>query len=331
MDYSDDWYQDDIKDDGGWTLELKNPENPCDITIGNWSASSNPLGGTPGQQNSNFDTSSSGTLVQLLNAETIDPFQVQLNFSTALNNTVLNTINYTIDNGVGNPDNILLLNPSTIIMEFNTALSGNVSYNVIVNNINDCTGENGMDTNANSASFQLPEPTVLSAMAQFPSQTIIVTYDMPMDAASAQNVSNYTLDGTVNPSTITVLGPFTVELTFVINLVNGTSYDLEVSDVTNADGTMIDPNPSTVSFVYFEPVEVERYDIIINEFMPDPADRVGLPELEFVELYNRSNKVISLEGYTLQSGSSSSSSLPFIVLQPNDYAIVSKVDDEMEL
>jgi hypothetical protein len=46
--YSDYWYHDDVKKDGGWTLELINPEAPaaCADSV-NWTASNDAAGGTP--------------------------------------------------------------------------------------------------------------------------------------------------------------------------------------------------------------------------------------------------------------------------------------------
>lgn len=52
--YSDDWYGDVLKNDGGWSLENINPDHPCSGKD-QWKASKSPKGGTPGTDNSYYE------------------------------------------------------------------------------------------------------------------------------------------------------------------------------------------------------------------------------------------------------------------------------------
>ena len=68
------------------------------------------------------------------------------------------------------------------------------------------------------------------------------------------------------------------------------------------------------------------YDIVINEIFPDPNPAVGLPEKEFVELYNNSTKILELTGYAFSDGGT-----PVVlsekVLLPGGYLILCDEDD----
>jgi Lamin Tail Domain len=67
--------------------------------------------------------------------------------------------------------------------------------------------------------------------------------------------------------------------------------------------------------------KIEPYDILISEFMPDPSPRVGLPESEYIELYNRTSKTFDLKGCKLVNGSVSTE-LPHFVLKSKQVVII---------
>ena len=67
----------------------------------------------------------------------------------------------------------------------------------------------------------------------------------------------------------------------------------------------------------------EPFEILINEIMADPTPSIGLPEAEFIELYNHSDKVFDLKDYQLHIGSRKSR-LPHVIIEPRAYYILCK-------
>jgi len=66
---------------------------------------------------------------------------------------------------------------------------------------------------------------------------------------------------------------------------------------------------------------VARYDILISEIMADPTPAIGLPEVEYVELFNRTENQQELVGWKLQIGNTEKS-LPTIRLDSGGYAVI---------
>jgi lamin tail-like protein len=109
----------------------------------------------------------------------------------------------------------------------------------------------------------------------------------------------------------------TIEAPYFVDQGN---YTLSINDgVADCSGNNIVALNFEFMFLLAQPAE--RYDILINEFYPDFSPTFGLPEKEFVELYNRSNKTINLEGYVINNGTENVE-LPFFLLQPDAYVIL---------
>lgn len=56
------------------------------------------------------------------------------------------------------------------------------------------------------------------------------------------------------------------------------------------------------NFEYYPQAKSNAGDVIMSEFLPDPSPSIGLPDVEFVELYNRSQKIINLDQWSLSDG-----------------------------
>ena len=161
--YSDQWYQDVNKTNGGWSLEQIDPNNPC-AGMDNWRASVNALGGTPGALNSINANHPDNTPPQLIRVAIVATDTTQIYFNEPLDSTtMLNPAIYTINNGIGTPIQIKPVAPDfkSVRLALSTSIQTGVLYTITVTNaITDCAG-NIIGT-GNTANFALPEAAILN-------------------------------------------------------------------------------------------------------------------------------------------------------------------------
>ena len=154
VNYTDDWYQDDVKADGGWTLEQINPYAGCN-DASNWIASNGNTGGTPNAQNSVFDNTPDTQGPQLIDALVNSATELELVFNEVLDSSLTQAGTYTITGGI-TVSVVQNVAPeyTRVILTLSPALDTGVVYTVTVSNINDCSG-NAIATG--TADFALPE------------------------------------------------------------------------------------------------------------------------------------------------------------------------------
>lgn len=85
----------------------------------------------------------------------------------------------------------------------------------------------------------------------------------------------------------------------------------------------------TVFFVHFESVAQNYNELIISEIMADPTPTKGLPEKEYIEFYNRSDKVIDLNRFKL-TYNTTTVTFPSFLLQPKSYVLVTSRTNEAD-
>jgi len=155
--FTDDWYQDPNKKNGGWSIEQIDPNNPCGGES-NWRASTGVLGGTPGAINSVNAPNPDHATPQLVRACVVN-YSVQLYFSEPMDSLFLqNPLNFTIDNGIGNPATASPVAPDylSVILGLTPTLQTGIVYNVtVLDTLKDCAG-NALPVNS-SARFAIPD------------------------------------------------------------------------------------------------------------------------------------------------------------------------------
>jgi len=161
VNYTDAWYQNELKKDGGWTLEMIDTHNPCSGKS-NWQASTDASGGTPGKQNAAEGLNTDESSPALLRAYAADSLNIVLLFSESLDSVrAANTSNYIISDGIGSPVAVTVLsflfNRVNLRLAGTTALQHNKIYTVTASVVTDCSGN--IIGNGNTARVGLHEQT----------------------------------------------------------------------------------------------------------------------------------------------------------------------------
>jgi len=140
--YDLDWYQSAEKEEGGWTLEQINPNTSCS-GANNWIGSSYPLGGTPGEENSEFDESPDLIAPALLSVSTPNSQTLVFEFDEAItdNGDFLDLL--TISEGLAPIDVSLSPNQMFLTYTISSAFALGVTYSFELSMVSDCPGNVG--------------------------------------------------------------------------------------------------------------------------------------------------------------------------------------------
>lgn len=94
VDYTSEWYNDDLKSNGGWSLEVIDTDSPFHVD-GNWTSSVSKNGGTPGMKNSVSKSNPDLGFYGILNVSADDSLTVRLKLSEPVIGLTCNKISIT--------------------------------------------------------------------------------------------------------------------------------------------------------------------------------------------------------------------------------------------
>lgn len=136
--YTDAWYRDEVKKEGGYTVELINPNDPCSAAD-NWIASTASAGGTPGAQNSVFDATPDTQAPSIVSLEALAPNFLKLKFSEGMDSLSL------VNAVVGTNPSLTVASrfisgafPDSMMLIFVENLNPSTSYQIQVDQLADC-------------------------------------------------------------------------------------------------------------------------------------------------------------------------------------------------
>ena len=154
--YDFSWYQNDLKKEGGWSMEMIDTKNPCN-GANNWIASIDKSGGSPGKKNSVSASNPDDTPPALLRSYAIDSISIVLVFDEPLDSLSASIpSHYSIDAIA--PIKAIPLSPffKEVKLLLQNKLAYQKAYPVNTNDIKDCAGNSiGL---LHSSVVGLPEP-----------------------------------------------------------------------------------------------------------------------------------------------------------------------------
>ena len=129
VEYNISWFNNPVKSNGGWSLEMIDPFKPCDKN--NWSGSIHPSGGSPGKENSIFKKSSASDNIEALQCIALNKNQLLLKLNQGADSSSLSDPkNYTLGDSRYQPISASAIGPlfKTAVLNFSTSLEENKIY-----------------------------------------------------------------------------------------------------------------------------------------------------------------------------------------------------------
>ncbi len=168
--------------------------------------------------------------------------------------------------------------------------------------------------------LDLQAPILLQASVISPNQ-IDILFNEALNSTTAIEVSNYAIlpfNSFISAQQDNV-NPALVHLTTMFPLTNGNTYSLMTANLSDLAGNLT--GNQAISLDYLVAEMAEKGDVIITEIFADPTPVIGLPEVEFIEIFNKTGKVFHLQNWTIGDGSTDGTIGDFWLL-PGSYIVL---------
>jgi hypothetical protein len=161
-------------------------------------------------------------------------------------------------------------------------------------------------------------PPKIVSIKGYSSHELMVQFDEKTDPVFSLLPPAYELEG-VNPEMILSKNDSTFILKFEKELTEGANFSLRTRQIPDLEGNFL--RDTTVQFRFIDPSFFESKSLVINELMPAPKAGQDLPNVEYIELYNPTEKEFRLELLSL-SNSRSSTTVGEYWIQPDSFVIL---------
>ncbi len=144
---------------------------------------------------------------------------------------------------------------------------------------------------------------------------LCLKFDSDLDTNSVQ-MSSFTLSNGLQIMGLEIISPN--EIILITNRLSGNKkYKIELNEIQNCYGTMTEKE----IFEFLVGVQPAYHELKITEMMLDPMPPVNLPEIEYFEVYNPTEKIISLANLQV-TNRADAIQFPTYHLAPHHYLLV---------
>lgn len=261
----------------------------------NWAESEDVLTGSPGLPNTITEPTNPPEAVE---ASFPSPATLRITFSRTLSDDAVNNLsNFSLDNGEVINNAEFTSNPRTIEFDLDDVMEDQFEYTFSYQNVEDIFGNEVSGTQEFNFTFENPF-RILSAETDV-TNDLLIQFTLPLQVSTV-DLSDFELGDGTAPASFTFDNSETVRLNFGDSFSTG-SYEIVVNNLESlTEGWQIEEN-STADFFRFD--EYQEGDILITEFMYNPP--TGYPQ--YVELYNRSDRFLTIKDFELLRAEGSTS------------------------
>jgi|GEM_PF-713419 len=323
VNYFNSWCRNIEKQNGGWSLERIDYRNVCGEGT-NWRESVDIQGGTPARQNSVFAPNIDTLSPWVKEISVLSSKKLSVYFSKPLNNQTVTVQNFEVNKNIGFPKTILFdsEDKNLIYLIFEKQFFNDSLYTLTIRNVKDFC-ENQIVTTEKT--FSHSQIRVLKVKVKSKNQ-LTIKFSEFTDSLSAVQKKNYFLKKISQNPSFAVQDSRDKSLIHLQFEKNFTQFDtLVLEKIADENGNFISKTEKLVVFY-----SAKRNDVIINEIMTEPSADFGLPEVEYIELFNNTNFPLDLSGWFLTVGESRKE-LIIGELAPNGFAIIldSRIDTSL--
>ncbi len=243
--------------------------------------------------------------------------ELRLDFTRTVDAAVMkNSDNYRIGGQTPKQAAVTGAYQSSVLLTVNLPLASNQSYPLTIKRLVDA---NGAVVENIEADF-VYDTKVASVVPD--GSALMLEFTVPVDATAATDPSHYEVPEVGRPLVALRTGPQTARLMFAASFAPQMVHTLTIQGLLDQDRQII-PN---AQHPFGQGVAPAYNQLLITEVMADPTPTVGLPEVEYVELFNASDQLLSTQGLRF-SDASTTVVLPTTFLAPQAYVLLAGNSD----